>query len=344
MPRLLGLSLSAVLAAFTLLAVSATQALANHVGCGDVITQDTWLDSDLVDCPGNGIVIGADGVTLDLNGHLIDGVSVASGVHNPGWDGITIKDGTIRQFSQGVALDHPASNNTVRRVAVASTVTGIELFAGLSLVRGNSLSNAGVGIDIYGPDNRVIGNDLDGNSTGIRSHATSELVSEISNNTVVNNLGSGILLVETENNHLSGNLILNNGTQQDFPHGAGVTMFHVDNTSVERNVIAGNDLGIKLALYGSGNRLRRNWIWSNGVDGILAFEGTHDNLIDNNVAGRNGDDGIDIDDTEGDTLRRNHVYRNGDLGIEAAPGTIDGGGNRAFGNGNALQCLNVACR
>ncbi len=30
-------------------------ALANHVQCGDVITQDTRLDSDLVDCPGDGI-------------------------------------------------------------------------------------------------------------------------------------------------------------------------------------------------------------------------------------------------------------------------------------------------
>jgi hypothetical protein len=32
------------------------------------------------------------------------------------------------------------------------------------------------------------------------------------------------------------------------------------------------------------------------------------------------------------------------MGIEADPGTIDGGGNHAKHNGNALQCLNVACR
>jgi hypothetical protein len=34
---------------------------------------------------------------------------------------------------------------------------------------------------------------------------------------------------------------------------------------------------------------------------------------------------------------------NGDLGIEAAPGA-DGGGNKASGNGNPLQCVNVVCR
>jgi len=48
-------------------------ALASHVSCGDRITTDTMLDSDLVNCPDNGIVIGADNITLDLNGHTIDG-------------------------------------------------------------------------------------------------------------------------------------------------------------------------------------------------------------------------------------------------------------------------------
>ena len=44
------------------------------------------------------------------------------------------------------------------------------------------------------------------------------------------------------------------------------------------------------------------------------------------------------------TLTRNLSLRNGDLGIEAVPGITDGGGNKAHGNGNPLQCLNVACR
>jgi hypothetical protein len=35
---------------------------------------------------------------------------------------------------------------------------------------------------------------------------------------------------------------------------------------------------------------------------------------------------------------------NADLGIEAVPGVIDGGGNKASGNGNPLQCSNVFCK
>src|SRR5215203_2202159 len=49
------------------------RAVASQVSCGDTVTADTKLDSDLVDCPNHGIVIGADDITLDLNGHLVDG-------------------------------------------------------------------------------------------------------------------------------------------------------------------------------------------------------------------------------------------------------------------------------
>src|SRR5215208_1843011 len=45
----------------------------NHPQCGDTITTDTTLHHNLVNCPNNGIIIGADNVTLDLNYHTVDG-------------------------------------------------------------------------------------------------------------------------------------------------------------------------------------------------------------------------------------------------------------------------------
>ena len=44
-----------------------------HVSCGEVITVDTKLANDVVDCPRHGLIVGAAGITLDLNGHTIDG-------------------------------------------------------------------------------------------------------------------------------------------------------------------------------------------------------------------------------------------------------------------------------
>ena len=54
-------------------------------------------------------------------------------------------------------------------------------------------------------------------------------------------------------------------------------------------------------------------------------------------------DFIDVDSLDTTTITHNVTYANGDLGIEAAEGVV-GGGNRAFGNGNPLQCLNVECK
>ena len=62
-----------------------------------------------------------------------------------------------------------------------------------------------------------------------------------------------------------------------------------------------------------------------------------------NRTDRNGDDGIDVR-SDKVALVANRARWNFDLGIEAVAGVLDGGGNRAFGNGNPLQCVNVFCR
>jgi hypothetical protein len=60
MPRSFGVVFVLALAIWALFGILVGQALGNHVGCGGVITQDT----DLVDCTGDGIVIGAGRVAL----------------------------------------------------------------------------------------------------------------------------------------------------------------------------------------------------------------------------------------------------------------------------------------
>ena len=44
----------ALLSVGLILTMATSPAFAEHVQCGDVITQDTTFDSDLVDCPGAG--------------------------------------------------------------------------------------------------------------------------------------------------------------------------------------------------------------------------------------------------------------------------------------------------
>src|SRR6476661_7016586 len=96
------------------LSVSTSPALARTVSCGDTITANTTLHRDLTNCSGNGLVIGADNIRLDLSGHTIDGNAADEvcpvgvdfcddGVNNAaGHRGVTIAGGTIQEFDVGV--------------------------------------------------------------------------------------------------------------------------------------------------------------------------------------------------------------------------------------------------
>jgi parallel beta-helix repeat protein len=76
-----------------------------HVNCGDILTEDTVLDADLT-CPQDTIAIhfGASNITLDLGGHTLSGYDPGTGILAQGYEGITIRNGTIEGFHDGVFL------------------------------------------------------------------------------------------------------------------------------------------------------------------------------------------------------------------------------------------------
>lgn len=63
------------------------------------------VGNDLKDCSDTGLSVQTDGVQLDLNGHTIDGDGAGpdSGIFIDA-DDVTVKNGTVKQFSQGVAV------------------------------------------------------------------------------------------------------------------------------------------------------------------------------------------------------------------------------------------------
>src|SRR3954447_4804674 len=112
------------------LTIGSGQASASQVSCGDTITADTTLHHDLVNCPNNGIIIGADDITLDLNGHTIDGDGTEAvgcnrrkefcdeGLPNFGHDGVTVMHGSVRDFAVGPEV---AKARHVRLLDISST-------------------------------------------------------------------------------------------------------------------------------------------------------------------------------------------------------------------------------
>jgi hypothetical protein len=99
--------LLAVLLAPGLLGLAAGPAHAQPLRCGDTVTQDTTLTADLLDCRGDGLVIGADGITLDLGGHAIGQIISASNLeqvaidNSAGHDDVTIRNGRVEFFYHG---------------------------------------------------------------------------------------------------------------------------------------------------------------------------------------------------------------------------------------------------
>jgi parallel beta-helix repeat protein len=98
------------------------------VGCGDVITEDTELTADIGPCPGNGLIVEADGITLDLGGHTVTGDPNArrapdkAGVLLYRVSGVTVTNGTVTSFDGGVVV-RGGADNTVRKVTARDNVS-----------------------------------------------------------------------------------------------------------------------------------------------------------------------------------------------------------------------------
>ena len=104
----------AMTAALLPVGAQAAQAPLTTVPCGTVVTRSIRVANDLTNCSGVGLEIRAHGVTLDLNGHTIDGASNQStGVLVDGFDRAVVKSGRLRALRLAEGVPGPAG----RRVA-----------------------------------------------------------------------------------------------------------------------------------------------------------------------------------------------------------------------------------
>jgi large repetitive protein len=348
---------------------AAGSASAQPVTCGQVITQDTRLDSDL-HCGGQvALVIGAANITLDLRGHTISGERT---VVNEGFDGVTIRDGTS-DSDEGILL-RGVTGNTVRNVTFRGINPGLALYdsdgsriarntligTALELLEGsernvvtrNSLTSSEGVIFVRDSDANVIaGNDLTGGEAAI------DLTDAAGNWVVRNRIASGFESIGLARS--DGNVVADNVGDWDgsgiTPIGPGASISESSHNLLIRNSFKRKTRGVWLR-SGTGNVLVANRATDTirpvptlpltlpqvDPDGFLIEAGATETVLDRNVALRNVADGFDVE-APGTRMRRNTANDNGDLGIEAVPGIIDLGGNRASGNGNPLQCLNIVC-
>ena len=106
--------------------------------CGTTIVVSTTVTSDLVNCPGDGIIIGRAGITLNLNGRLVDGVGLGVGIRNNGHDDVRIVNSSataarVQEFDYGARLNAGTLRNLVERITWRNNE-----FAGIQLNNADS--------------------------------------------------------------------------------------------------------------------------------------------------------------------------------------------------------------
>jgi parallel beta-helix repeat protein len=338
-------ALAASFVALLALALLPGAASARHLQCGDRVTQDVRLDSDLSDCAGAGLIVGAAGVTVDLGGHTIDGTGRATGVVN-GYGGhghrdVTVRNGKVEGFKVGVRSG--GRGFELRRVTVIANATGGVVLRGprCAVVRSTIADNGyGHGISITsGSGCRIDANRIsDHLGAGVMASRSKDLA--IEDNRIASARRAGIMLADTSGSTVERNIVSGNEV--------GISLFDRSNSNVvRRNSSTVNVTGIALTFGGTGNRIEQNTVSASKGAGIRIAETGSSNQVlrnlvslgeqegirvidsallrvENNTAYDNRGDGIFVDeqDTDGTAIRNNTANHNGDDGIDADSGPL----------------------
>ncbi len=339
-----------------------TTSHSSRLGCGALVTTDVTLDHDLIGCPGDGLVVAADGVTVNLNGHTITGdgipgtVRFDDGVHIEGRRDVRVFGGTLSGFERGIGLISSQDSTISRLRLVANQRVGISVRATSHSVVSEILAQGNTFVGIFvaqgSTDNRIERNTTSDSEQGI----TLEYVD--------NNLIKGNRLSRTSGQIIiagNGNRIVDNTITDAVTCGPDCGGYGISFEAGSNNIISGNRVtnttydGIRVSAYDPGlatvgNVVRDNVVRNAGLDGI-AVATTGDaatpppsgTLVTGNTVIGSAGDGIHVAES-GTLIGSNLVIRNGRYGIEAVPGVIDGGHNRARANGLTPPCLGVTCR
>jgi|tagenome__1003787_1003787.scaffolds.fasta_scaffold20906990_2 parallel beta-helix repeat protein len=307
-------------AALAAVAAPAAQAKGHQpLACGQTIVTSTRLDRDLTGCGATGLVIGADGVTLDLHGHAIRGTNAAGsvGIVVDGHAGVTIRGGTVSDFfDAGVSL-HASPHGAVHRMRI------------VRIGEGGAEPQASAGVRVDGsPGTRVTRSLLSNDVKAFQSDGVDVLSSPgtlIRGNRIVRNSWNGIVILFSPHARAAANILDGNGNNGLEANGAS------DGVAVTGNLVRGNtQFGLVVGSL-QGARVNGNRLSGNTTAGLFFFD-LIDSVVVANRAERNGV-GIQLEGgqfgSHGNTLLRNTANRNGDTGI-----LVEGGAdaNRIVGN------------
>jgi len=231
--------------------------------CGATIVDDVKLHQDLI-CTGDGLIVGADGIRINLNGYTIAGSGTGIGIAVIGRTDISIVGGTIRNFAVAVRV-MTSTDVVIKHNEFVGNPEGIDLHAGSvgNTVKDNAFRDSAIRaimLRTTSRDNDIRNNIFTGNRIGI-------LVFGGVDNTLKGNIVSGSSLagirfnVTATGNVLKHNTVISNVVGIEFlvtPTGSST------GNELKRNVIATNGCGLKGPT--AGNSFKRNSFEGNVAD------------------------------------------------------------------------------
>jgi large repetitive protein len=368
------------IAAASLLLLAGDSASAASIGCGAKLTRDTTLEHDLVDCPDNGLVIGRDGITIDLAGHTLDGDGELrkdcpkrqicdDGIVSEGHSDFTVTNGAVKQFALGM-LVVDAEHVAIKRMrALHNMFSGITLGAvsrtslSRSALSRNGLETDQAGLSLFDSKQLRVTRATFRSNGDIGIFADGVSNSLIAGNRLLSNPEAGMIL-DGDHNVVAHNRVDRNGdglvgggigtrirhnrvTRSigcDGGCGYGISTESGHGSVISDNHVSGSDNSNIRVGYGkvTNTTVSGNVVRDAGGWGIeVVAKSRHTQLLGNRASG-SGRDGIRVF-TASAVLGRNIADGNHDLGIKASVGVTDAGGNIASGNGNSRQCTGVFC-
>ena len=263
---------------------------ADSVDCGDEILLDTKLESNLY-CEFTALSIGASGVTLDLNGFTIKGGAVDHGIFGAGYTDITIQNGAIFGFMEGIGL-YDVKNVLIKQITFANQVDdSIQVFDSKGVVISDiqtslPLPNAGSSVALVNVENVEV-SDLHATG-GVLGVLSAESVNfQVLNSSFTNFRSAGVRIVK--NNRA---IVENNNADGAPGCASGIEIVEMGPTQgvrIQNNVLAGCDRGV--------------WVETQGTD-------PSENIVIRNNHMRANDDGILLIDLLDSVVERNRLHFN----------------------------------
>ncbi len=331
--------------------------------CGSTVLASTTLRSDLT-CPAPGPALTlAAGVDLNLGGHTLRGPGSGLGIAIPVAGDITIRNGTIAGWGQGVQTvgtdDGGASGVvTVRNVTFDGNTDGLD-------------ASGDIPAGHYGKQHVVTRSTFSHNARGILAgwftHVDVSRTSFAGNGTALVVDSSDVTVDDSRIEQNTNGVTVIEGTVQLrrtdlLQNDRAVSAQFMSSTTLTDSLVKGSDVGVSgfgltfftltgstfaanttaVSFDGSDGTVSGNTFRSNGTGFEQTSPSTDGVRVQDNVF-RLGGDGIRID--AGDTqtsVGGNAANNNTGWGIYA-PGVTDLGGNTARRNGNSPQCVGVVC-